>query len=158
MATIYRAPEFYFNDQRIKIFLAGSIEMGNAENWQQQIEEEFSDIDVCILNPRRLSWDPTWKQEIENPLFLEQVEWELDSLEFADIIVMYFDPNTKAPISLMELGAHKNSGKLIVFCPDGFYRKGNVDIFCKKYNIKTVQSFESLIDETKKAIDERQRN
>lgn len=158
MATIYRAPEYYSNDKRIKIFLAGSIEMGNAENWQEQLEHEFSDLDICILNPRRLDWDSSWEQKFENPLFREQVEWELDALEAADIIVMYFDPNTKSPISLLELGAHKSSGKLIVYCPEGFWRKGNVDIFCNKYGIKTVQSIDQLIGEAKIKFNEQKGN
>lgn len=63
---------------------------------------------------------------------------------------MYFDPNTQSPISLLELGLHARGGKLIVLCPEGFWRKGNVDIVCEKYNVKQVASFEELI----KAINE----
>ena len=53
-----------------------------------------------------------------------------------------------SPITLLELGIHAKSRKLIVYCPEGFWRKGNVDIVCEKYNIKQVDSFEEL----KKAI------
>jgi hypothetical protein len=63
---------------------------------------------------------------------------------------MYFDPNTQSPISLLELGLHARDGKLIVLCPEGFWRKGNVDIVCEKYGVKQVESFEELI----KAINE----
>ena len=48
---------------------------------------------------------------------------------------MYFDPETKSPISLLELGLFANSGKIHVICPEGFWRKGNVDIVCDEYNI-----------------------
>jgi hypothetical protein len=119
------------------IFLAGSIEMGKAENWQSRVEKHFEDAerDITLLNPRRLDWDSSWEQSISNARFREQVEWELNALEKADYIFLYLSPGTKSPISLLELGLFAHSGKLIVCCPDGFWRKGNVDIVCKKYNI-----------------------
>ena len=141
MLKIIRAPN-NLTVIGVTIFLAGSIEMGKAENWQERIEKEFEDIsfDATLLNPRRLDWDSSWEQSITNHYFVEQVEWELDALEKSDIIFMYFDPNTKSPISLLELGLFACSGKLVVCCPDGFYRKGNVDIVCKKYKIRSLYS------------------
>lgn len=126
-------------DFRRILFLAGSIEMGVAENWQDKVVKAFSDEDsknsLCILNPRRDSWNSSWIQSISNPEFKAQVEWELKGLEMATHILFYFDPITKSPISLLELGLHAMSGKCCVICPDGFYRKGNVDILCERYNI-----------------------
>ena len=58
---------------------------------------------------------------------------------------MYFDPKTKSPISLLELGLFSRSDKLMVICPDGFWRKGNVDIVCEKYNIKNVLNLKDAI-------------
>ena len=55
----------------------------------------------------------------------------------------YFSPETKAPISLLELGAFKDK-ECIVCCPEGFYRKGNVDIFCARYGIPLVHDLETL--------------
>lgn len=131
--------------RKVSIFLAGSIEMGVAEDWQSKIEEELKDYNITIYNPRRDSWDSSWEQSIHNPQFREQVEWELDHLDKADIIVMYFDENTKSPISLLELGLYASSGKLIVYCPEGFWRKGNVDIVANRYDIKQVSSFNELL-------------
>jgi hypothetical protein len=54
---------------------------------------------------------------------------------------MYFDPNTKSPISLLELGLFAQSKKLIVCCPRGFWRKGNVDITCDRYGIPFFDDF-----------------
>lgn len=127
-----------------KIFLAGSIEMGNAENWQEKIVNTFKDKSYIFLNPRRDDWDSSWEQKIENIEFKEQVKWELNALHSSDIIIMYFDPNTKSPISLLELGLYATSRKLIVCCPEGFWRKGNVDIVCEMYNIPTVQTIDEL--------------
>lgn len=117
-----------------KLFLAGSIEMGTAEKWQERVVRELQDTDWIILNPRRDDWDSTWEQKESNPQFREQVMWEVKAQEVADIILMYFDPNTKAPITLLELGLFADSGKLVVVCPEGFWRKGNVEVVCKYYD------------------------
>lgn len=127
------------------IFIGGSIEMGTAENWQQKFINHFKEKDFRFLNPRRNDWNSNWIQDISNPQFKEQVSWELDALDYSDLIVFYFDPNTKSPITLMELGLHASSGKCIVCCPKGFWRKGNVDIVCERHNIPMYDSFNSLI-------------
>src|SRR5262249_42741648 len=85
------------------LFLAGSIEMGQAEDWQAQLERSLVDVDLVLLNPRRDEWDASWVQSIDNPQFREQVEWELAGLEQASLVAMYFAPSTKAPITLLEL-------------------------------------------------------
>lgn len=127
------------------VFLAGSIEMGKAEDWQTKVTNALSELNVTILNPRRDDWDSSWTQEIENDQFREQVQWELSAMEQADLILMYFDKDTKSPITLMELGLHAQSDKLVVCCPKGFWRKGNVDIVCKRYGIQTVDNIDQLI-------------
>jgi hypothetical protein len=129
------------------IFLAGSIEMGSSEDWQTVIEDRLKSVsdDFVIINPRRDSWDSSWTQSFSNPQFYQQVNWELNGLEKADIIVMYFSPETKSPISLLELGLYADSGKMIVCCPNGFWRKGNVEIVCEKYGIPLFDNFEDLL-------------
>lgn len=117
------------------VFLAGSIEMGKAVDWQTEMSEFFHARNWNIFNPRRDDWDSSWEQNYSNPQFSQQVNWELNALDVADLIIMYFDPATKSPISLLELGLYASSGKLRVVCPDGFWRKGNVEIVCNKYNI-----------------------
>jgi hypothetical protein len=65
---------------------------------------------------------------------------------------MYFDPNTLSPISLLELGLHAKSGKLIVCCPEGFYRKGNVDIVCQNFGIFNTSNWNVFVEEVSKRI------
>jgi len=148
MSKIIKAPyQFTVMPSKKYLFLAGSIEMGKAENWQQKIEKFLEPInDLIILNPRRDDWNSSWVQSIEHPAFREQVEWELISQEIADVIAMYFSPGTKSPITLLELGLFARSGKLIICCPEGFWRKGNVDIVCKKYKIQQADSLQQLQD------------
>jgi hypothetical protein len=130
------------------IFLSGSIEMGVASNWQADFEQALRDTDAVILNPRRDEWDDSWEQRIENPQFQAQVEWELAGMERAEVIVVCFVAGTKSPITLLELGLFARSGKLIVYCPEGYWRKGNVDVVCRRYGVKTVNSFEELVETT----------
>ncbi len=132
------------------IFLAGSIEQDKAENWQNYLIRNLADTNLTLLNPRRESWDASWVQSIENEQFRGQVEWELAALEAADHIVIYFDPNTKSPISLLELGLFAQTGKVTVCCPEGFWRKGNVDIVCKRYGVPQVGSLAKLLEQMRK--------
>jgi len=143
-----KAPNKYPDDtNKIILFLAGSIEMGKAVNWQDKVVGLLKKRDnLIILNPRRDNWDSSWKQDIKNKQFREQVEWELNAQEDADYILMYFDPNTKSPISLLELGLFAKSCKIIVVCPDGFWKKGNVDVVCKFYHISVRKTIEAAVN------------
>jgi hypothetical protein len=142
---VITAPQSLSDIRGKSLFLAGSIEMDTAERWQDRVIHDLKDMDITILNPRRQAWDPSWKQDLSNPQFVEQVTWELDALERSSAILFYFDPNTKSPITLLELGLFATSPKpLYVCCPDGFWRKGNVDIVCQRYCVAQMSNLDSL--------------
>lgn len=133
------------------IFLAGSIEMGKAEDWQSQVIQFFSkkdnpNLNIVIYNPRRKDWDNSWENSFENAQFNQQVNWETSKLEKADHIILNFVPGTMSPISILEFGLFAESKKLIVCCPEGFWRKGNIDIICEKYNIPLFTNLEKLLE------------
>ena len=139
------------------IFLAGSIEMGKATPWQGVVYMHLNG-NYNLFNPRRNDWDLSWEQPHNNPQFNQQVNWELNALEKADYIIMYLEPGTKSPISLLELGLYVNSGKLHVVCPEGFWRKGNVDIVCARYDIPMYNSITEVINYFKYLSDVEKRN
>jgi len=143
---IFTAPQNIAYRSRCKksIFLAGSIEMGAANNWQGEMIMELKDK-YHVFNPRRQNWDSSWVQSYENPQFNQQVMWELNALNHADHIVLYLDPKTASPISLLELGIHIHSKKLTVICPDEFYRKGNVETVCCVYNIPLFKNIPDFL-------------
>jgi hypothetical protein len=134
------------------VFLAGSIEMGQAEQWQAALENALADLDIVILNPRRDEWDATWEQTIANAQFRGQVEWELAGQEQASVIAMYFAPATRAPITLLELGLFARSGKVLVCCPDAFWRKGNVEIVCRRYQVPLVLGLPELVQRVRQRL------
>jgi hypothetical protein len=126
--------------------------MDMAKPWQCRVVSFFRDReDVVILNPRRDEWDASWKQVKSNKNFRQQVEWELEGLEAANIILMYFDPATKSPISLLELGLFHKCNIHIV-CPSGFWRKGNVDIVCDRYNLPQYSSLTKALKAIKSTL------
>lgn len=153
MARIVKPPApIPTDDGKPSLFLAGSIEMGTAPNWQAQIERSLADLDVLILNPRRDAWDASWVQSIDHAPFREQVEWELTGLERASIVAMYFDPATKAPVTLLELGLSARSGRPIVCCPHGYWRRGNIEIVCRRFGLVLLESLDELVAEIRKRI------
>lgn len=129
----------------ITVFLAGSIEMGAAVDWQSLVVDLLSDQTGTVLNPRRDNWDSSWEQSIDNLQFRGQVEWELRGALRADIVLYYFHPDTKAPVTLLELGLGAHSKGSVVYCPEGYWRKGNVDIVCAEHHIPQVKSFEEFV-------------
>ena len=142
---------------RPTIFLAGSIDQGAAVDWQRVIEErlialevardELTDLDLVVLNPRRDDWDPTWDQSADAGEFCRQVEWELDGLRAADLVLLYLAPGSTAPISLLELGLHIDHPGLRVCCPPGFWRRGNVEIVCERFGVPLWHDFAQFVDD-----------
>ena len=164
MIHMIKAPtKVNWDDLRPTIFLAGSIEMGAAEHWQERVkthleqrcrEWNVEEFDPALINPRRDDWDSSWVQDISNLPFREQVEWELEGMENSDYTFMYFSPETKSPITLLELGLHcpyANKHTLVV-CPKGFWRKGNVDVVCNWFDVKQAETFEEGVDRLLEAI------
>lgn len=154
---IFKPPTKFPKDKaKLEIFLAGSIEMGTAIDWQDKVQKIIGEIeendDINIFNPRRDNWDPSVKQTIENRKFREQVEWELNGLDRSNLIICYFDGQTKSPITLMEMGLHARENKLIVFCPKDFWRKGNVDIVAKKHNFPVYEKEKEFLEAVKSKI------
>ena len=137
--------KFKSKDDFKSIFLAGSIG-GVKKKWQSKVIKDLEDKPFIFLNPFRDDYEKDLEQTIDNPQFTEQVNWELDMLDKADIIIFYFDPDTDAPITLLEFGKFCSSGKIVVCCPDGFWRKGNVDVVCQRNNVPQVDTLEELIE------------
>jgi len=165
----------FLGSRSIKVFIAGSIEMGKSVDWQIEFIEKLNKepslkkVNLVLFNPRRRDWNSSWKQEINNAQFREQVEWELEAQKIANIIPMHFEPKSLAPITLMEFGLNvqfrcvalqidgwgfipKLPSRLVVHCPKGFWRKGNIDIVCAKYRIKQVETLDDLVNITIEGI------
>lgn len=124
----------------ITVFLAGTIDNGNSEDWQTNTFEILKNDEVCFINPRREKWNSTLTQDITNPDFNYQVNWELDNIRDCSIVFCFIGGKSLSPITLMELGwlsAHNqynNPIPTIVVCEDSFWRKGNVEVIASRTN------------------------
>jgi hypothetical protein len=127
------------------VFLAGSIDMGQAADWQALAVRALNDLPGTILNPRRAQWDASWPQDPRFAPFAEQVTWELEGLERSDWVLMHLDADSKAPVSMLELGLHARSGRIVVSCPPEFWRAGNVQIVCTRMGIPLFCSLDFAI-------------
>ncbi|KAF1835803.1 hypothetical protein BDW02DRAFT_567707 [Decorospora gaudefroyi] len=142
-ATIHR-PLIRHQITTPSIILYGSIPSSSVKDWQTPLSASLSDLPIAILNPYRHDWDQSWVEDISFPKFREQVEWEMDYAQVADVIVFYFDPNAPSPVTLLELGMYAGTGKAVVCCPEGFYKRGNVQIVCRRYGIPLCAGLEEL--------------
>ena len=140
--------------QSMQIFLAGSIEQGKAEDWQQKFIHSLNGVNCSIYNPRRLDWNPDWTQSPENLEFSKQVSWEMDRITEADLIVFYFQPGTFSPISVGEFYYAAALGKpIMVCCPEGFWRKGNIDVVSLRHlNVRSYSTLDELIKAVKLVV------
>ena len=114
----------------VKVFLAGTIEMGKSVDWQTLLTNKIIDAsylramkDVTILNPRRVL--APGSDEIS-----EQIQWELNNIQAADVIFIHFAADSISPISLLELGLilgrSTNYQLIIVCCNREYTRYDNV--------------------------------
>jgi hypothetical protein len=120
---VVHAPE-PFTPKGKSVFLAGIIDK-EKPTWRESVISRLSHLDITILDPLRSDWGNGWTDDISCEPFREQTTWELNMLEASTVVAMYMGPSEGAPIALLEFGLFARSGKMIVACPKGFYRRGN---------------------------------
>ncbi|KAL8372284.1 hypothetical protein RB595_001868 [Gaeumannomyces hyphopodioides] len=165
MAQVVKAPscEPIACDQTV-VFLAGVTSPPDAD-WRIEIIDALSHLrHVTIADPLRPDWDATWVEDPSFAPFADQVRWELELQERADVLVVHFGGRLdaasfegrldggaalgelpKAPISLLELGLRAGSGRrCMVVCNDGYWKRGNVLLVCERYGIEVFPSIGKL--------------
>lgn len=157
MIQVHYPPVTPFTQNKsLKIFLAGTIDNGLSVDWQKSIieyiTEKFKGSPIDIFNPRRLDWNSSWSADPHHPMLKRQIDWELIYQEQADAILMVFLEGSKSPITLLELGAFKHK-PILVYCPEKFYRFANVDIFCKRNQIKIFQDWDDYLIAVRRFVD-----
>lgn len=145
---VVKAPDRIRGIPSPSVFLAGSIDMGSAVDWQKRVEKSLEYFPGVIYNPRRDDWDSSWKQEDSDPQFRKQVEWELDFLQYSDHVFMFISKESKAPITLLEFGYVANvfPKKLHVCVEGGFYRRGNIEVVCRRNDILLYKELDQALD------------
>lgn len=136
--SLVTPPSLFFPTSGPKIFLAGSINMGDAPDWQanviKYIKEIWTNVDVTIYNPRRTeAFTPKMEEE--------QVAWEACMLQNADFILMHLVAGGGlSPISLLELGLYMRDEKLYLSIEDDYPRKYVTSIHYALSGANTISS------------------
>ena len=150
-AQVVAAPERQKPTGKRSIFLAGTT---SCHDWRKDLIDAIAHLPVTIFNPLRSDWDSSWREDIEFPPFAEQVHWELDMQEHADVVVVYYGPGTDAPISLLELGLCARSGKAIVACHKEYRKRGNVFIVSKRLGIDFIDADDNFVGAIAQRLDQ----
>jgi hypothetical protein len=127
------------------VFLAGTTTRTAGPDWRETLINAIAHLPVTLFNPLRADWDSSWREDVDFPPFTEQVHWELDMQEDADVVVVYYGPGTDAPISLLELGLCARSGKAIVACHRDYKKRGNVHIVSQRLGIEFLDTEEDFV-------------
>lgn len=143
-ARVIYAPSSGQGSRRTSIFLAGITTATGEHDWRQTLAQSLSKLPVDMYNPVRSDWDATWREDFSDTRWAEQVEWELEMQDAADLVVVFFHTATDAPIGLMELGLCVRSGKAIVCALDGYSKRGNVEAACRRYGGTLVATEDEL--------------
>ena len=94
-------------DAAPRVFLAGGI--SNCPDWQAEVIRDAADLDVSLYNPRRPGGAFT-----DDGGAADQIRWEFQALNRADLILFWFCAETIQPIVLFELGRWSATTKPLV--------------------------------------------
>ncbi|KAI1269516.1 hypothetical protein F5Y18DRAFT_437388 [Xylariaceae sp. FL1019] len=144
-AQVINAPSQDTVSHKKCVFLAGATTPDGDGDWRETLSASLAEYAITIFNPYRADWDSTWREDINFGPYREQVEWELEKQLAADLVVVYFGSETLAPISLLEFGLSAQvPGKVIAIAPEGYKMRGNVQIVCRKFNIRFLDNIDKL--------------
>ena len=139
----------------LRVFLAGSIDNGDTVPWADGVAAQLTEFDASVFNPLREEWFPDLEKRMHEPLFAQQVNWELDNIQAADVVFFNFVAGSVSPITLQELGyvlGRAEADTVIVCCPDGFWRKGNVEIMCARSHIAVHNNLSDAVAELRSRL------
>ncbi len=142
-----------------KLFLGGTIENGQAEDWQSKFiiglsaaasdaeEKDGRPLNFTIMNPRRENWDPNADDEQIN----KQILWEQTCLKQADIVVIHFTSDGTGVITQLELGQcleryKQGEIELYVSCHPQYARRLNVIATAELYGLLVEDSWLGTIE------------
>lgn len=122
MINIVTPPSLFISASGPSIFLAGSINRGEADDWQAQVSTAATatwiETDLTLYNPRR----STWADASEN----EQMAWTLPLLKTVDYVIMHLTGSGASPISTLELGMFIDDPRLYLSVDDSYDRKETI--------------------------------
>lgn len=133
--TTITPPSLFIPNSGPKIFLAGSIDGGQASNWRGNVtsymETSWVEVDITLYNPRRVD---EFLPEMEN----ETAVWSMSMLNMADYILLHLTGDGASPISMLELGIFIKDPKLFLSIDDDYSRKEVVEYHYNNFGIQKI--------------------
>ncbi|ROW07995.1 hypothetical protein VPNG_06111 [Cytospora leucostoma] len=129
------------------VFLAGPTECPWRTNFLATLRsliEKSPHPNITVYNPYQPNWGPSWREDLADNRFTTQVEWELERQESATIVALFFHGDSKAPLSLLELGLSARSGKAVVGCDKAYWKRGYVQAVCQRYGVPMADDLDGL--------------
>lgn len=107
---------------------------------------------LAVYDPVQPRWDASWREDdyyaaddAAASAFRAQTDWELARLAAAATVVVWLDARAAAPVSLLELGLVAASGRAVVGCQPGFWKRGNVQAVCARLGVPLEERLEGLV-------------
>jgi hypothetical protein len=130
---VVTAPDLLVERDGISVFLAGGIT--GCPDWQSEVIELLrEDINLrgsvgdnaYVLNPRRPDFDVN-----NHTLSEQQIRWEFEHINRADLMLFWFPAETLCPITLYELGRAVGSNKKVfIGIHPEYKRKFDLEVQC----------------------------
>lgn len=130
------------------VFLAGPTEIPWRTSFLatlRSLTEEVPHPNITVYDPFQHRWDGSWREDLADDRFRAQVEWELERQESATIVALFFHGDSKAPLSLLELGLSARSGKAVVGCDEAYWKRGYVQAVCRRYGVPLADDLDGLV-------------
>jgi len=99
---LVKSPNYQLPPNTIKVFLAGCME----PQWRNQFIKDLSSQNIVLIDPTNEDYKT---QSFDD--YKAHCYWELDMQNLSDIIVVWLDENSVAPISLFEIGISCGKGQ-----------------------------------------------
>jgi hypothetical protein len=142
----------------IKIYLSGSIDLGNPIGWQEKFingltkltdpvsgDDRFKGKSYCIFNPKMAITNPS--PTLDNQEFCGKVLWEYQMMAQSDLVFCNFMKKSKANSAVYGLLLNAQiPGKTIIRCPLEYCRYPMVKLISEAYQIPLLGDSGSVLD------------
>ena len=145
------------SENKVSIFLGGSIDKETSPDWRKGLTVYLSQQDyqdkLVIFNPRYEDWGKGWHKDPEDEDFRAQAQWEMDHQSKADILIYWFCAERASPITMLEFGIHHKKNP-IVGVSKNFGRYGYLVLTCEYHDLPLNHDWDDFVS----AIDMRIHN
>ena len=143
----------------IKLYLAGTMDFGSANNdWQQKFIDglvKLTDPLKGLLMYKNVSWiifnphvppQNNIAMNLDNPEFVSIMQWRMQMMDVADVVFVNIMNKSTSPIPVLEFGSLLSSGKLVVRCGEMHQIYSQIRLYCEKYQVPLLTGKTSVKD------------